>query len=135
MLHCCCEFSGNDECGIRNKNATSMTGDEVRTLINESFDVFQLFLKIKMQMGGVGNEDMIEESINASKCYMLENEHDTRAGCCGVRVRGCAEIWDRNLGQQTHRQRCLWKLLRNLKIIEKYVLPIHVFSILNLLKH
>ena len=74
MLHCCCEFSGNDECGIRgkNKNTTSMTGDEVRTLINESFDVFQIFLKIKMQMGGVGNEDMIEESINASKCYMLE---------------------------------------------------------------
>ena len=72
MLHCCCEFSGNDACGIRNKNATSMTGDEVKTLINESFDVFQLFLKIKMQMGGVGNEDMIEESINASKCYMLE---------------------------------------------------------------
>ena len=39
---------------------------------------FQLFLKIKMQneyihtVGGVGNEDMIEESINASKCYMLE---------------------------------------------------------------
>ena len=47
MLHCCCEFSGNDECGIRgkNKNTTSMTGDEVRTLINESFDLFQFFLK------------------------------------------------------------------------------------------
>ena len=74
MLHCCWEFSGNDECGIRgkNKNTTSMTGDEVRTLINESFDVFQIFLKIKMQMGGVGNEDRIEENINASKCYMLE---------------------------------------------------------------
>ena len=49
-----------------------MTDDEVRTLINESFDVFQHFLKIKMQMSGLGNEYMIEESINASKCYMLE---------------------------------------------------------------
>ena len=47
MLHYCCEFSGNDECGIRNKNASSMTGDKVRTLINESFDVFQLFFENK----------------------------------------------------------------------------------------
>ena len=49
MIHCCCELSGNNECGIRGKNeiATSMTGDEVRTLINESFDVFQLFFENK----------------------------------------------------------------------------------------
>ena len=80
MLHCCCEFSGNDACGIRNKNATSMTGDEVKTLINESFDVFQLFLKIKMQMGGVGNEDMIEESINASKSKSI-NKHVLPYSC------------------------------------------------------
>ena len=53
MLHCCCEFSGNDACGIRNKNATSMTGDEVKTLINESFDVFSTFFENKDANGWI----------------------------------------------------------------------------------
>ena len=56
-----------DECGIR-RNA----GDEVKTLINESFDVFQHYMKIKMQANEVGYEDMIEKSIDVFKCYMLE---------------------------------------------------------------
>ena len=47
-----------------------MTGDQVRTLINDSFDVFQHYMK--MQASGDGNEDMIEQSIDVFKCYMLK---------------------------------------------------------------
>ena len=49
----------------------SMTKDELRNMITESFDVFQEYMKIKMQPTGAGSEEMIEESIDAFKCYML----------------------------------------------------------------
>ena len=65
-------FDDTQEAGTDVSMEQTFQKSDVMKLINESFDVFQLFLKIKMQMGGVGNEDMIEESINASKCYMLE---------------------------------------------------------------
>ena len=41
MFQCCC--TSNDECGTRRHG---MTGDEVRTLINHSFHVFQNYMKI-----------------------------------------------------------------------------------------
>ena len=50
----------------------SMTKDELRNMITESFDVFQEYMKIKMQPTGAGSEEMIEESIDAFKCYMLK---------------------------------------------------------------
>ena len=65
MLHCCC--TSKDECGTRNHD---MTGDQVRTLINDSFDVFQHYMKMQASEGG--NEDMIEQSIDVFKCYMLK---------------------------------------------------------------
>ena len=65
MLYCCC--TSNDECGTRRHD---MTVDEVRTLINHSFHVFQHYMKIQASEGG--NENMIEESIDAFKCYMLK---------------------------------------------------------------
>ena len=49
----------------------SMTKDELRNMITESFDVFQEYMKIKMQPTGAESEEMIEESIHAFKCYML----------------------------------------------------------------
>ena len=48
-----------------------MTEDELRNMITESFNVFQDYMKIKMQATGAGSEEMIEESIRAFKCYML----------------------------------------------------------------
>ena len=69
MLHCCC--NSKDECGTRRKDV-DMAEDQVRTLINNSFDVFQHYLKIKMQANEVEYEDLIEKSIDVFKCYMLE---------------------------------------------------------------
>ena len=65
MFQCCC--NSNDECGTRRHD---MTVDEVRTLINHSFHVFQHYMKIQASEGG--NKNMIEESIDAFKCYMLK---------------------------------------------------------------
>ena len=65
ILHSCC--TSKDECGTRRHG---MTGDEVRTLINHSFHVFQNYMKIQASEGG--NENMVEESIDAFKCYMLK---------------------------------------------------------------
>ena len=71
MLHCCC--NSKDECGTRRNNVDMAVG-EVRTLINNSFDVFQHYLK--MQTTGVGNEDMKMEMIknitDVFKYYMLK---------------------------------------------------------------
>ena len=77
--HCCscCEFRGNNESDMikhmKNKHARkgSMTEDELRNMISESFTVFQDYMKIKMQSTGAGSEEMIEESIHAFKCYMF----------------------------------------------------------------
>ena len=58
---------------MKNKHVKkdSMTEDELRNMITESFNVFQDYMKIKMQATGAGSEEMIEESIRAFKCYML----------------------------------------------------------------
>ncbi len=77
--HCCscCEFRSNNELDMikhmKNKHARkdSMTEDELRNMITESFNVFQDYMKIKMQPTGAGSEEMIEDSIHAFKCYML----------------------------------------------------------------
>ena len=65
MLHCCC--TSKDECGTRRHD---MTGDQVRTLINNSFDVFQNYMK--MQATEDGNEDMVENITDVFKYYMLK---------------------------------------------------------------
>ena len=64
-LHCCC--TSNDECGTRRHD---MTGDQVRTLINNSFDVFQNYMK--MQETEDGNEDRVENITDVFKYYMLK---------------------------------------------------------------
>ena len=59
MFQCCC----TSKCGTRRHD---MTVDEVRNLINDSFHVFQHYMK--MQASEDGNENMIEESIDVFKC-------------------------------------------------------------------
>ena len=65
MLHSCC--TSKDECGTRRHD---MTGDQVRTLINNSFDVFQNYMK--MQATEDGNEDRVENITDVFKYYMLK---------------------------------------------------------------
>ena len=65
ILHSCC--TSKDECGTRRHD---MKGDQVRTLINNSFDVFQNYMK--MQATEDGNEDMVENITDVFKYYMLK---------------------------------------------------------------
>ena len=69
MLHCCC--NSKDECGTRRKDV-DMAVDQVRTLINNSFDVFQPYMK--MQATGVGDMEMqmIKNITDVYKYYMLK---------------------------------------------------------------
>ena len=69
MLHCCC--NSKDECGTRRKDV-DMAEDQVRTLINNSFDVFQPYMK--MQATGVGDMkmQMIKNITDVYKYYMLK---------------------------------------------------------------
>ena len=58
---------------MKNKRARKsvIPVDEVRNIINEGFDVFQLYMKIKIQATEVEDEERIEEIINVLKYYML----------------------------------------------------------------
>ena len=69
MLHCCC--NSKDECGTRRKDV-DMAEDQVRTLINNSFDVFQPYMK--MQATGVGDMkmQMIKNITDVFKYFMLK---------------------------------------------------------------
>ena len=48
-----------------------MTKHEMRNIINKGFDVLQLYMKMKLQSTEYEDEEMIEESINVFKHYML----------------------------------------------------------------
>ena len=69
MLHCCC--NSKDECGTRRKDV-DMAEDQVRTLINNSFNVFQPYMK--MQATGVGDMkmQMIKNITDVFKYFMLK---------------------------------------------------------------
>ena len=77
--HCClcCEFNSNDVYDrrkhMKNKCARKrdLSVDEVRNIINEGFDIFQLYMKMKIQPTEVEDEERIEESIDVFKHYML----------------------------------------------------------------
>ena len=58
---------------MKNKRARKgdIALDEMRNIINEGFHVFQLYMKMKLQPTGFEDEEMIEESINVFKHYML----------------------------------------------------------------
>ena len=58
---------------MKNKCARKrdLSVDEVRNIINEGFDIFQLYMKMKIQPTEVEDEERIEESLNVFKHYML----------------------------------------------------------------
>ena len=58
---------------MKNKCARKrdLSVDEVRNIINEGFDIFQLYMKMKIHPTEVEDEERIEESINVFKHYML----------------------------------------------------------------
>ena len=58
---------------MKNKCARKrdLSVDEVRNIINEGFDIFQLYMKMKIQPTEVEDEERIEESIDVFKHYML----------------------------------------------------------------
>ena len=69
ILHSCC--TSKDECGTRRKDV-DMAEDQVRTLINNSFNVFQPYMK--MQATGVGDMkmQMIKNITDVFKYFMLK---------------------------------------------------------------
>ena len=48
-----------------------MTKHEMRNIINEGFDYFQQYMWMKLQSAEFEDVEMIEESINVFKHYML----------------------------------------------------------------
>ena len=68
-----CDYKSSNRKHMKNKRARKgdMTKNEIRNMINEGFHVFQLYMKMKLQPTGFEDEEMIEESINVFKHYML----------------------------------------------------------------
>ena len=68
-----CDYKNSNRKHMKNKRARKgdIALDEMRNIINEGFNVFQLYMKMKLQPTGFEDEEMIEESINVFKHYML----------------------------------------------------------------
>ena len=73
----CCEFNSNNvydrRTHMKNKceRKSDLSVDELRNIINKGFDIFQLYMKMKIQPTEVEDEERIEESIDVFKHYML----------------------------------------------------------------
>ena len=68
-----CDYKSSNKKHMNKEDARKgdMTKHEMRNIINEGFDVFQLYMKMKLQSVEFEDEEMIEESINVFKHYML----------------------------------------------------------------
>ena len=66
-----CDYSNKKRIYKEDARKGDMTKHEMRNIINEGFNVFQLYMKMKLQPTGFEDEEMIEESINVFKHYML----------------------------------------------------------------
>ena len=68
-----CDYKSSNKKHMNKEDARKgdMTKHEMRNIINEGFDVFQLYMKMKLQSAEFEDEEMIEESINVFKHYML----------------------------------------------------------------
>ena len=68
-----CDYKSSNKKHMNKEDARKgdMTKHEMRNIINEGFDVFQLYMKMKLQSTEFVDEEMIEESINVFKHYML----------------------------------------------------------------
>ena len=68
-----CDYKSSNKKHMNKEDARKgdMTKHEMRNIINEGFDVFQLYMKMKLQSAEFEDEEMMEESINVFKHYML----------------------------------------------------------------
>ena len=68
-----CDYKSSNKKHMNKEDARKgdMTKHKMRNIINEGFDVFQLYMKMKLQSVEFEDEEMIEESINVFKHYML----------------------------------------------------------------
>ena len=68
--------AGTQEVGTQTDDSTQPTFQkaDVSNLVNEAFDVFQNYMKMKMQLTDFISEEMIEECIDVSK-YVMKKEN------------------------------------------------------------
>ena len=68
--------AGTQEVGTQTDDSTQPTFQkaDVSNLVDEAFDVFQSYMKMKMQLTDFISEEMIEECIDVSK-YVMKKEN------------------------------------------------------------
>ena len=68
-----CDYKSSNKKHMNKEDARKgdMTKHEMRNIINEGFDFFQQYMWMKLQSAEFEDVEMIEESINVFKHYML----------------------------------------------------------------
>ena len=68
-----CDYKHANGKQMKNEDArkSDMTEEEVRNMINDSFEGFPEYMMMKLHTTEVKDEERIEESINVLKCHML----------------------------------------------------------------
>ena len=66
-----CDYSNKKHMNKEDARKGDMTKHEMRNIINEGFDYFQQYMWMKLQSAEFEDVEMIEESINVFKHYML----------------------------------------------------------------
>ena len=68
-----CDYKSSNKKHMNKEDARKgdMTKHEMRNIINEGFDYFQQYMWMKLQSAEFEDVEMIEESINVFKHYML----------------------------------------------------------------
>ena len=69
--HCDCKNANEKHMKNEDARKDGMTEEEVKNMINESFEGFPEYMMMKLHATEVKDEDRIEESINVLKYYML----------------------------------------------------------------
>ena len=69
--HCDCKNANGKHMKNEDAGKGDMTEEEVKNMINESFEGFPEYMMMKLHTTEVGDEEMIKESINVFKYYML----------------------------------------------------------------
>ena len=66
-----CDYSNKKHVNKEDARKGDMTKHEMRNIINEGFDYFQQYMWMKLQSAEFEDVEIIEESINVFKHYML----------------------------------------------------------------
>ena len=69
--HCDCKNANGKHMKNEDARKGGMTEEEVKNMISESFEGFPEYMMMKLHTTEVGDEEMIKESINVFKYYML----------------------------------------------------------------